>query len=97
VERTGRQGRPWTPPAGGKRDLVADSDRFAVAGSAGGVRVVADRVWAASDLVGRRHVGPGAVQVAARQTAMTPSGWSGSTPLACELITMPRGAEGRTG
>ena len=40
-------------PAGGERDLVADSDRFAVAGSAGGVRVVADRVRAASDLVGR--------------------------------------------
>jgi len=39
-------------PAGGERDFVADPDGRAVAGSAGGVRVVADRVWPASDMVG---------------------------------------------
>jgi hypothetical protein len=38
-------------PSGGERDLVADPDRCAVAGPAGGVWVLADGVWPASDLV----------------------------------------------
>lgn len=53
VERRGGAGSALVAASpGGERDLVADSDGLSVAGSACGVRGVANGVWQASDVVG---------------------------------------------
>src|SRR5512146_2972286 len=61
---------PRGPPAapadrGGRAVLVADG--YPVAGSAGGVRVVADRAPSPPAVVGGRHLGSGAGRVAGRR------------------------------
>jgi len=45
------------PPDGGQRSAVADSNGFALAGPAGGIRVLEDDLQQASALVGGRDLG----------------------------------------
>ena len=64
---SGASGSPVErPPDGGERGAVADPDGVAVAGSAGVLRPVEDRVQPASALVCRWDVGAGAQWAAAR-------------------------------